>query len=671
MPELLLELLSEEIPARMQKRAAADLSRLVTDGLKKAGLDFDAVHSYATPRRLALVVEGLPVTQPDVSEEKKGPATAAPEQAVNGFLKANGLASVDDCEVRDVKGKPTYFFVVEKKGGKTADVLPVVLNDIFHKFPWPKSMRWGTASHRWVRPMHGVLCVFNGKAVEGVAFGDRVADNKTSGHRFLAPKSFTVKDFDDYRGKLDNAKVMLDAGERRTMIQRNADDLAKAAGVTVRPDIGLLDEVAGLVEWPVVLMGGIDDAFMDVPPEVLIAAMRGHQKYFSCLDADGNLAPKFIVVSDMETSDNGAAIVAGNERVLRARLSDARFFWDTDCKHTLESRLGDLGDIVFHAKLGTVADKTDRMVKLAGTLAASIDGCDGAEAQRAAQLCKADLVSGMVGEFAALQGVMGGYYARNDGETDAVADAIAEHYAPAGPNDTCPAKPVSVAVSLADKIDTLIGFWSIDEKPTGSKDPFALRRAALGVIRLITENNLRLSLLDVFGDADLLSFFADRLKVHLKEQGVRHDLIDAVFALGEDDLVRVLMRVEALGDFVSSDDGANLLAAHKRAANILKIEEKKDSRSYDGEASEGEEPEEKALHAALKTAGEACANALKDEDFAAAMTALAALRGPVDAFFDEVTVNCDDKDLRENRLKLLSGIRAVMGRLADFSKIEG
>jgi len=679
MPELLLELLSEEIPARMQKRAAEDLSRLVGNGLKDAGLEIEDIHSYATPRRLALAVEGLPETQPDVSEEKKGPAVGAPEQAINGFLKSNGLKSTDDCEVREVKGKQVYFVVIEKTGGNTADVLPGVLNDIFHKFPWPKSMRWGTESHRWVRPMQGLLCVFNGKPVEGVAFGDTPAGRTTLGHRFLAPGPINgVKDFDDYKAKLNKAKVMLDAHERRNMIQRRADDLARAQDLTVRPDIGLLDEVAGLVEWPVVLIGKIDESFMDVPSEVLIAAMRGHQKYFSCLDKDGNLAPRFIMVSNMETADNGKAIVNGNERVLRARLADARFFWDQDCRQTLDSRLKDLGDIVFHARLGTVADKAERMAALAGVLAPSIDGCDAALAKRAAQLCKADLVSGMVGEFASLQGVMGGYYALGDGEPEAVADAIAGHYAPAGPNDDCPAAPVAVAVALADKIDTLVGFWSIGETPTGSKDPFALRRAALGVIRLITENNLRMSLLDVFAAAgageaaaDLLDFFADRLKVHLKEQGVRHDLIDAVFALGEDDLVRVLMRVEALGDFVQSDDGANLLTAYKRAANILKIEEKKDGRSYDGEAAEGQQPEEKALLAALTAADAACAKALGGEDFAAAMTALANLRGPVDDFFDRVTVNCDEADLRENRLKLLSGIRAVMGSVADFSKIEG
>lgn len=672
MPELLLELLSEEIPARMQKRAADDLSRLMAAGLKDAKLDFQSTHTYVTPRRLALFVDGLPETQPDMREEKKGPAVGAPEQAINGFLKSNGLASVDDCEVREVKGKPTYFVVIEKRGGDTADILPELMNGVFQKLPWPKSMKWGDGHGPWVRPLQGVLCVFDAKPVKDVAFGDQPAGNMTVGHRFLSPGPIKdIKDFDDYKARLYKAKVMLDASERRTMIQRNADDLAKVQNLTVRPDIGLLDEVAGLVEWPVVLIGRIDDAFMDVPPEVLIAAMRGHQKYFSCLDADGNLAPRFIMVSNMETPDNGKAIIHGNERVLRARLADARFFWDVDCKTSLESRLGDLGDIVFHAKLGSVADKAGRMEKLAGSLAPSIDGCDKDLAKRAARLCKADLVSGMVGEFPALQGIMGGYYARNDGEDPQIATAITNHYAPAGPGDTCPTRPVSIAVALADKIDTLTGFWAIDEKPTGSKDPFALRRAALGVIRLITENNLRLGLLSVFDDADLLAFFADRLKVHLKEEGVRHDLIDAVFALGEDDLVRILARVEALGDFVDSEDGANLHTAYKRAANILKIEEKKDGRSYDGEASEGEQPEEKDLHGALKAADTACAKALETENFAAAMTALAALRGPVDAFFDQVTVNCDDANLRENRLKLLSGIRAVMGLVADFSKIEG
>jgi len=682
MPELLLEILSEEIPARMQKRAAEDLKRLVGAGLKEAQLDFQSINAFVTPRRLALVVTGLPEAQPDIKEEKKGPQVGAPEQAMAGFNKSLPDGAV--VEERDVKGKMFHFAVIDKKGGDTADVLKDVLGVAVNAMAWPKSMRWGAEPKRWVRPMHSILCLFAGKPV-AVAYGNVTAADSTSGHRFLKPEPFKVKDFADYKAKLFDAKVMLDADERRTLIHRNADDLAKSTGLTVRPDQGLLDEVTGLVEWPVVLMGDIDDAFMDVPPEVLIAAMRGHQKYFSLLDADGNLAPKFIMVANMETDDDGKVIVAGNERVLRARLADARYFWDQDRKVSLASRAPKLQSIVFHAKLGTLDEKVDRIQALATELAVHIPDADKDRVRSAARLAKADLVTGMVAEFPELQGLMGRYYALNDGENENVADAIAEHYSPAGPNDMCPSKPVSVAVALADKIDTLAGFWAIDEKPTGSKDPFALRRAALGVIRLVLENNLRLSLREAFThaaghypkkpdiSADLLAFFADRLKVHLKEQGVRHDLIDAVFALGEDDLVCILSRVEALGDFVASDDGANLLTAYSRAANILKIEEKKDGVSFDAKADEKGlvEADEKALFKTLEKSGKGCAAALAEEDFATAMSELAKLRGPVDAFFDTVTVNCDEAALRVNRLKLLAGIRKVMEDVADFSKVEG
>ncbi|NQV46606.1 MAG: glycine--tRNA ligase subunit beta, partial [Rhodospirillaceae bacterium] len=617
MPELLLEILSEEIPARMQKRAAEDLKRLVGAGLKEAQLDFQSINAFVTPRRLALVVTGLPEAQPDIKEEKKGPQVGAPEQAMAGFNKSLPDGAV--VEERDVKGKMFHFAVIDKKGGDTADVLKDVLGVAVNAMAWPKSMRWGAEPKRWVRPMHSILCLFAGKPV-AVAYGNVTAADSTSGHRFLKPEPFKVKDFADYKAKLFDAKVMLDADERRTLIHRNADDLAKSTGLTVRPDQGLLDEVTGLVEWPVVLMGDIDDAFMDVPPEVLIAAMRGHQKYFSLLDADGNLAPKFIMVANMETADDGKVIVAGNERVLRARLADARYFWDQDRKVSLASRAPKLQSIVFHAKLGTLDEKVDRIQALATELAVHIPDADKDRVRSAARLAKADLVTGMVAEFPELQGLMGRYYALNDGENENVADAIAEHYSPAGPNDMCPSKPVSVAVALADKIDSLVGFWAIDEKPTGSKDPFALRRAALGVIRLIVENNLRLSLFNVFGTAfdlylkrymgkafaipkenvavDLLAFFGDRLIVQQKELGTRDDLIKAVFSVkGEHDLVRALARVEALGDFVASDDGANLLTAYSRAANILKIEEKKDGVSFDAKADEKGlvEADEKAL----------------------------------------------------------------------------
>ena len=681
MPELLLEILSEEIPARMQGRAAADLERLVTAGLKDAGLTFDSAVSFVTPRRLTLVVDGLPEKQPDIKEEKKGPQISAPEQAINGFLGSLGGLTLDDCEQRDVKGKTFWFAVIDKKGEPTVQVLRGVIDTAMTAMAssWPKSMRWGENTVRWARPLHSILCLFDG-AVVAVELGPVTASNTSAGHRFMAAETFSVADLADYKAKLLAAKVMLDPADRREKIKTDAEALATVAGLTVNADDALLGEVAGLVEWPVVLMGVIDDAFMAVPPEVLIAAMRGHQKYFSCLNTDGTLANRFIVVSNMDAPDGGAAIIAGNERVLRARLSDAKFFWDQDRKASLSSRAPKLQSIVFHAKIGTLDEKVDRMQALAVEISAAIPGADKDQVRSAARLAKADLTTAMVAELPELQGLMGRYYALNDGENEAVADAIADHYSPVGPNDMCPSKPVSIAVALADKIDTLVAFWTIDEKPTGSKDPFALRRAALGVIRLVIENKLRLPLLDIFAGAggkdiaaDLLAFFVDRLKVHLKERGVRHDLIDAVFALGEDDLVRAGDRIAALAEFVASDDGGNLLIAYKRAANILKIEEKKDARTYDGGVAENElvEAAEKVLFRALGTTEDTCQAALAEENFAAAMTALAALRAPVDGFFDDVTVNCDDAALRENRLKLLNRIRVVMERVADFSKIEG
>ncbi len=707
MPELLLELFSEEIPARMQKRAGEDLQRLVCDGLKKAGLDFESAQSYATPRRLALVIEGLPEKQPDVTDERKGPQVGAPEQAINGFLGSLGGLTLDDCEQREVKGKTFYFAVIDKPGKPTAEVLKDIIDTALTAMAgsWPKSMRWGEHSVRWARPLHSILCILGGEVI-AVELGPVTASDSTRGHRFLSPEPFAVKDVADYNAKLLENKVVLDAADRREKIREDAESLAKDGGLSLRDDPGLLDEVAGLVEWPVTLMGDIDEEFMAVPPEVLIAAMRGHQKYFSTLDKEGNLASKFIVVSNMESDDGGKAIVAGNERVLRARLSDTKFFWDQDRSHGLENRLSRLAGVVFHAKLGSVLEKVDRLTALAGALSAQIPDADVETVERAAKLCKADLVTGMVGELPELQGLMGRYYALETGEDAAIADAIADHYSPAGPNDACPSKPASVAVALADKIDTLVGFFAIDEKPTGSKDPFALRRAALGVIRLVIENNLRLSLSKVFaetvaeymnqenpaiqnglatnGDAtagldawhmpDLLAFFADRLKVHLKEKGVRHDLIDAVFALGEDDLVRVLARVDALSEFLTSDDGANLLVAYKRAANILKIEEKKDGRNYDQEPDHEravEQDEEAALLAALLAVEKDVGEHLKSENFTAAMSEMAKLRASLDAFFDEVTVNTEDKNTRQHRLQMLSKIRTVMGAVADFSKVEG
>ncbi|KAA0581559.1 glycine--tRNA ligase subunit beta [Azospirillum sp. Sh1] len=711
MTELLIEFFSEEIPARMQARAADDLKRLVTDKLAANGLTFAKAEAHSTPRRLALVVDGLPERTADVREEKKGPRVGSPEQAVAGFLKSAGLDSLDQCEQRDTGKGVFYFAVTEKKGRETAEVLAEIIPAAMAELPWPKSMRWGTGTVRWVRPLHSIIALFGGRVLDGgydiggtqgrIAFG-----NGTRGHRFLAPDAFTVESFADYKEKLRAAKVVLDREERKAKIKADAEALAKAQGLTLSPDDALLEEVAGLVEWPVVLMGGIDESFMDVPSEVLITSMRTHQKYFAVLDAEGKMAPRFIVVANTETLDGGKAVVAGNERVLRARLSDAKFFWDQDRKTKLEARVPALEKITFHAKLGTVAEKVTRVQLLAAEIARAI-GADSDAASRAALLCKADLVTEVVGEFPEVQGIMGRYYALGQGESADVANAIADHYKPLGPSDSCPTAPVSVSVALADKIDTLVGFFAIDEKPTGSKDPYALRRAALGVIRLVLENGLRVKLGEVFGEVlsqvweqdigayyyisqgngpktgaihpqdvkrDLMSFFADRLKVVLREQGVRHDLVDAVFALGgEDDLVRLLARVKALQAFVGSDEGANLAAAYKRASNIVRIEEKKDGATFDQpvDAARLAQDEEKALFAALNEASATAKPLLDAEDFTGTMAALAKLRGPVDAFFDKVTVNAEDKDLRANRLRLLTQIRTTLNAVADFSKIEG
>ena len=696
MAEFLLELFSEEIPARMQARGAEELKRLVCEGLTGAGLEFTSADAYATPRRLALHIDGIPERQPDIKEERKGPKVDAPEKAIEGFLRGAGLESLEQCEKRETPKGEVWFAIIEKKGGDTADVLPEILTAAIQKLVWPKSMRWAANGMRWVRPLHSILAVFDGAALEGsldlggekMEFGYR-----TWGHRFLSPDYMTANNFKDYVADLKHGYVILDANERRRIIAEKLDELANAEDLDLKEDPGLLDEVTGLVEWPVVLLGSIDEEFMEVPPEVLTTAMRTHQKYFTLLKEDGAMAPRFALVSNMETEDGGAQIVAGNERVLRARLSDARFFWDQDRKETLSSRTTQLADITFHAKLGTLDAKTDRAEALAVEIAKHIDGADRDRVARAARLTKADLVTGMVGEFPELQGLMGRYYALGDGEHEDVADAIRDHYSPQGPGDACPSAPVSVAVALADKIDTLTGFWAIDEKPTGSKDPYALRRAALGVIRLIIENGLRVRLLPLFGAGldnypesvvgkdgkgpacdDLLSFFADRLKAHLRGEGVRHDLVAAVFALGgEDDLVRLLARVEALQGFIESEDGANLLTAFRRAANILRIEEKKDGVSYDEAPDAGGyvQDEEAALGRALEAASAAVATAVEEEKFTGAMAALAALRGPVDEFFDEVTVNAEDADLRVNRLRLLSRIRSTMGLIADFSQIEG
>jgi len=688
MPELLFEILSEEIPARMQKQAAADLKRLASDGLKEAGLDFQSADTYVMPRRLTLIIDGLPESTPDISEERRGPRTDAPEKAVQGFLGSIGL-TLDDVEKRETDKGEFYFALIEKKGQQTGDLLKDLLEDAMAKLPWPKSMRWADNAERWVRPIHSIVCLFGG-AVVPVSFGPYTAGNRTGAHRFLTSTIVEVADFKDYKKSLETGHVLIDPEDRKAKIKTDAEALAASEGLILKDDPALLEEVAGLVEWPVVLMGSIDEEFMEVPSEVLTTTMRKNQKYFSLETKDGGFANKFILVANKETPDNGKAIVAGNERVLRARLADAKFFWDQDRKTTLSSRTPQLKDITFHAKLGTLDEKIDRVQALAVELA-DVVGADKDQVRSAARLAKADLVSEMVYEFPEVQGTMGRYYALNDGESEPVANAIAEHYSPVGPSDDCPSAPVSVAVALADKLDTLVGFWAIEEKPTGSKDPFALRRAALGVIRLIVENDHRLGLQSVFesswqtagykGDltgvsSDLLSFFADRLKVHLREKGVRHDLITAVFSLGgEDDLVRLLSRVDALSAFLETEDGANLLTAYKRAANILRIEEKKDGRGFDhGDGLDDKLLTEKAeseLYQKLMEIGPAVKSALDDEDFSGAMSALSSTRILVDTFFDDVTVNADDAAVRENRLKLLSLIRSSMNQIADFSQIEG
>ena len=641
----------------------------------------------------------MPTAQPDVSEERRGPRADAPEKAIQGFLNSIGM-TLDQCEKRETPKGEFWFVVIEKKGRQTAEVLVEILAGAISSLPWPKSMRWGAHDLRWVRPLHSIVALFDGSVVP-FSYGPVFSGAATRGHRFMAPEAIVVENFADYRTKLRDAKVLIDTEERKTIIAERAKELATGEGLHIMPDDNLLAEVAGLVEWPVVLMGSIDDAYMDLPPEVLTLSMATHQKYFATIDRQGHLAARFVVVANREGSDGGEAIIAGNERVLRARLSDCKFFWDQDRKKPLDAFLPALSDIVFHAKLGTLDEKMVQVEELAADLCQFVPGSDTHKVRRAAKLAKADLVSGMVYELPEVQGVMGRYYALYHGENAEVADAIAEHYSPLGPGDGCPKAPNSVALAMADKLDALAGFWAIDEKPTGSKDPFALRRAALGVIRLIIENQLRVPLRQVFLCAlsqitvvnsatgklehvakekwaelveSLLEFFADRLKVHLKEQGVRHDLVTAVFALGnEDDMVRLLARVDALNAFLDSDDGANLLAASKRAGNILRIEEKKDKATYTGTADPVlfSQDEERVLHAALINVVSQNQSPLKAENYGMVMSNLSVLRGPVDGFFDKVTVNSDDQAERINRLKLLSQIRSALGEVADFSKIEG
>jgi glycyl-tRNA synthetase beta chain len=746
MPDLLLELFSEEIPARMQAKAADDLRRMVTDKLVAEGLVYEGAKAFATPRRLTLTVHGIPARQSDLKEERKGPRVGGPEAAISGFLKATGLSSLDQAKIqRDPKKGDFYIALIEKPGRATLDVLAEMLPVIIRTFPWPKSMRWGKRSARsgalqWVRPLHSIVATFGleTEAPDVVKFdiAGIAAGQTTYGHRFMAPAAISVRRFEDYEAKLLDAKVVLDPQRRKDTILTDAKTLAQAQNYELVEDQVLLDEVAGLVEWPLVLMGSFDREFLTIPGEVIRATIRNNQKCFVVSDPKtGKLTNKFLLTANIEASDGGKAIVAGNERVIRARLSDAKFFYETDLKTKLEDRLPKFEKIVFHEKLGTQGERIKRIERLAAEIAPLV-GADVEKATRAAHLAKADLLTEVVGEFPELQGLMGKYYALVHGEDASVAAASEEHYKPQGPADRVPTDPVSIAVALADKIDTLVGFWAIDEKPTGSKDPYALRRAALGVIRLLLTNEIRVSLVplilsgarrallsnlaaidpivrgaaigvqqpdgsfknvgpqvdadrdrlvlrlktdtsstdgEIQDTKDLLSFFADRLKVQLREQGARHDLVDAVFALeGQDDLLMVVRRVEALGKFLDTDDGKNLLAGTKRAANILRIEEKKDGKAYDSAPDPAlySLSEEKTLAKAIDQVKAEASAAVAKEDFAGAMSVIAKLRPAVDAFFDKVKVNDDDPKVRENRLKLLNEIRAATRAVADFSKIQ-
>lgn len=771
MPDLLIELFSEEIPARMQSKAADDLQKLVTDGLVEAGITYAGAAAFSTPRRLTLSVDGLLAESKPVREERKGPKVGAPDQAIDGFLRGAGVAR-EDLEMRDDKKGQVYFAIIERPGRAAADVVAEVLEKTIRNFPWPKSMRWGSGSLKWVRPLHSIICLMTDEAgatvvpveVDGITSGD-----STRGHRFLAPDAFSVTSFEDYEAKLKRARVILRADERADMIWQDATNLAFASGMEIVDDKGLLREVAGLVEWPVVLMGDIDPTFYDLPPEVLQLSMKEHQKFFSIRNPKSGGIEKFITVANNETADNGATILAGNQKVLFARLSDAKFFWENDLRVAragMQPWLDALSNVTFHNKLGSQKDRIERIAALAREIA-PIVGADADKAERAAQVAKADLSSEMIYEFPDLQGLMGRYYAAEAGLSDDIAAAAQEHYSPLGPSDDVPSAPVSVAVALADKLDTLTGFWAIDEKPTGSKDPFALRRAALGVIRLILENglNVRISelidsqyfevlrplqagdlsiLIPISGDElsyfsitaffaegrmradkkdvcrkseivgvlpddlnkrdqsaantiswtaginekeivktfpsiselilNLLSFFHDRLKVYLRDQGVRHDVIDACIAKdGNDDLALLVKRAKALQATLETDEGENLIQGFKRANNILTQAEDKDGveYSYGADLKYAEHDSERSLFTALDEAETVITPAMAAQDFGTAMAAMAELRGPIDAFFTDVQVNADQQVVRRNRLNLLSRIRKICLSVADLTRIEG
>lgn len=698
MPELLLELFSEEIPARMQRNAARDLERAVNDRLLDAGFMPEGVKAFATPRRLSLVATGIEPCQPDRNEEKKGPRVGAPDKAVEGFLKSAGLMSVDQCETRTDKKGAYYIAMIEEKGRDTSEIIAEMIPSIVHAFPWPKAMRWGVASGsdkslKWVRPLKSVLCTFNDEVVD-FEIGNIKSGDKTAGHRFMAPEEIQVRNFEAYYAALSSARVVLDSTARAEQISMEAKTLCDAQGLALIEDPGLLAEVAGLAEWPVVMIGSFDDKFLTVPDEALIASMRSHQKYFSVRDPNsGKLANKFVYVANIEAPDGGKAMREGYERVLTARLSDAWFLYQKDLEAPLESRIPALDRVAFFDGLGSVGDKARRVEALAQEIAAVV-GADPELAAQAARLAKADLVTGMVYEFPELQGVMGRYYAVEQGVDRGVADAIRDHYKPAGQDETVPVAPVSVAVALAEKIDTLAGFWAIGKKPTGSKDPFALRRAALGVIRIVLHNKIRLKISEstvkptldglkacgdaggVFDISQLLSFFHDRLKIYLREQGHRHDHIDAVLCARdgtpEDDLVLVRHKLDALEGFLKTDDGANLVSGYKRAANILKAEAKKSNfESAVVDESRLLEAAEKKLYKSLLAAETITVTAIAEEKFEAAMNALSMLRSPIDAFFDGVIVNADDPTLRSNRLNLLSRFIDATTLACDLSKLEG
>ncbi|KKC36499.1 glycyl-tRNA synthetase subunit beta [Devosia epidermidihirudinis] len=735
MPELLLELFSEEIPARLQRRAADDLKKAVTNALVDAGLVYEGAKAFVTPRRLALTVTGLPARSPDTREEKKGPKVGAPQPAIDGFLRAAGLSSIDQAKIEsDPKKGDFYIAQINKPGADAVDLLSAILPKILTDFPWAKSMHWGTGTFNWVRPLRAITATFGTENDEPVvipfASNELTSGQTTYGHRFLAPEAIKVRRFDDYLVALERAKVVLDIDRRKDIIRTDAENLAFAQGLTVIADEGLLEEVAGLVEWPVVMMGSFDPEFLKLPEEVIIATIRANQKCFCLRDAEGKLAPNFIITANTVATDGGAVITAGNERVIRARLSDAVFFYEGDLALPLEHGLPKLEETVFHAKLGSQFARVERLVKLAGEIAPQV-GADPERAKRAAMLAKADLTTGMVGEFPELQGLMGRYYAAAQGEPADIATAVEMHYKPLGPTDKVPTEPTSIAVALADKLDLLTGFWAIDEKPTGSRDPFALRRAALGVIRIISENGLRVNLNALFakhreallGDTvvsvqednvviasgqardilaewqekmfeyakegrritlhqsrfddadqlDLLSFIHDRLKVSLRDAGARHDLVDAVISADSDDILQITQRAEALSALLSSADGQNLLAGYKRAANILAAEEKKDGKTYAGivEQDALKLPEETALAFAVDAVHASVSNHVGKDDYKGAMGELATLRGPVDAFFTAVLVNDADPAVRVNRLNLLARLRDTMHLVADFSKVAG